>query len=75
MLVHSVDDEIIGFDHAKRLSDNAPAGHHFVPISGAHSGGHLTSGAAYAEPLRKFLLDTGLTLMRDAPAQDVQRNV
>ncbi len=75
MLVHSVDDEVIGFEHAKILSDNAPPGHRFLPISGAHSGGHLTSGAAYAEPLRQFLLDNGLQLVPDVKSQGEQRNV
>lgn len=75
MLVHSVDDQIIGFDHGKTLSEHAPAGHRFVPISGAHSGGHLTSGEAYAQPLREFLLDVGLRLKNDASTQGVQRSV
>ena len=63
LLFHSREDEVIGFHHGEALAAAARAGTRFVEISGAHSGGHLTSGEAYTKPLHKFLLDSGMRLV------------
>jgi hypothetical protein len=65
LLVHSADDQVIGFHHGETLASLAHPQHRFVTISGAHSGGHLSSGDVYARPLREFLLDAGLRLLPD----------
>jgi fermentation-respiration switch protein FrsA (DUF1100 family) len=77
LLVHSTDDQVIGFHHGETLASLAHPQHRFVTISGAHSGGHLTSGDTYTLPLREFLNDAGLRLITDEPGQGAttQRSV
>ncbi|MDH4099281.1 MAG: alpha/beta hydrolase [Nitrospirota bacterium] len=55
MVVHSSDDEIIPFDHGRRLHDAARRPKQFLEIKGGHNEGFLLSGATYIDGLRDFL--------------------
>ncbi|MEM7081668.1 MAG: alpha/beta hydrolase [Pseudomonadota bacterium] len=55
LLVHSVDDELIGFHHARQLQDAAPADTPLVSITGRHRDGFVTSRAVYIPALVDFL--------------------
>lgn len=77
LLVHSTEDQVIGFHHGEMLASLAHPEHRFVTISGAHSDGHLSSKDAYATPLREFLCGVGLRLVPDDPGHggETQRSV
>lgn len=74
LLVHSADDDVIGYHHGRALAAKVGPNARFVTIAGAHSGGHLSSGEAYARPLREFLAAAGIDLA-DAYGAEAQRSV
>ena len=55
LVVHSRDDEIIGFEHGQRLFEAAGEPKAFLPIRGDHNAGFLLSGPDYVHGLREFL--------------------
>lgn len=54
LIVHSRDDEIIPFRHARRLLEAAPPDKQLLTISGDHNGGFLLAGEDYRRALREF---------------------
>jgi len=54
--LHSADDDTIPFAHGERLFAAAKEPKAFARITGSHGGGKFSSGPAYTEPLREFLL-------------------
>jgi len=55
LVVHSRSDEIIPFEHGRRLFEAANAPKAFLEISGSHNDGFLVSGDTYVEGIRNFL--------------------
>lgn len=55
LIVHSRDDEIIPFDHGRRLFETAADPKEMLEISGSHNEGFLLSGKIYLEGLRTFI--------------------
>lgn len=55
LLVHSRDDEVIPFAHGKELFACATEPKTFVPITGSHNRGFITSGEVYRKAIRQFL--------------------
>ncbi|MBK5936731.1 alpha/beta hydrolase [Halorhodospira sp. 9621] len=55
LIVHSRDDEIIPYHHARSLREAAPGEAQLLTIRGDHNTGFLTSGRAYRDGLRQFL--------------------
>lgn len=55
LVIHSPEDEIIPFDHGRRIFDTAPEPKKFLEISGGHNDGFLFTGERYIEGLRSFL--------------------
>ena len=55
LIVHSPDDELIPYDHGRRLFAAANEPKHFLPIKGGHSDGYRVSGAVYTEGVRQFV--------------------
>jgi len=56
LVLHSADDDTIPFAHGERLFAAAKEPKAFARITGSHGGGKFSSGPAYTEPLREFLL-------------------
>lgn len=55
LIVHSPDDEIIPYEHGRRLYELAPEPKTFLEISGLHNEGFWKSGALYQDGLESFL--------------------
>jgi hypothetical protein len=55
LIVHSEDDELIGYAHALALRDDAPEPRHLLTIRGTHATGFLTSGEQYREGIAAFV--------------------
>ncbi|MBN2255888.1 MAG: alpha/beta hydrolase [Deltaproteobacteria bacterium] len=55
LIVHSRDDDIIPFDHGRRLFDEAHEPKEFLEIRGSHNEGFLISGRRYLEGLESFI--------------------
>jgi fermentation-respiration switch protein FrsA (DUF1100 family) len=55
LVVHSRDDEIIPFQHGKRIFDNSPEPKALLELRGGHNDAHITSAATYVAGLRQFL--------------------
>ena len=55
LVIHSRDDEIIPFNHGRRLFEAANEPKEFLEISGTHNEGFLTSGKRYRESLDSFI--------------------
>lgn len=68
LLVHSRDDELIGFRHGQRLFEAASQPKEFVQIRGGHNDGFLLSAEDYRHPLRVFL-DRVLPVPEPAPRE------
>ena len=66
LVVHSREDEIIPFEHGRRLFSAAREPKAFLAIRGDHNGGFLLSGAEYVQGLADFL--DGLKAPAAAPA-------
>ncbi|MFK8016386.1 MAG: alpha/beta hydrolase [Gammaproteobacteria bacterium] len=62
LLVHSREDQVIGLHHAQALANAAPQGTQLITTTGAHSGGHISSGDSYLSPLRRFLVQAGMRM-------------
>lgn len=58
LVVHSRDDEIVPFEHGKRLFEAAPEPKRFLEIRGDHNSGFLLSGEHYLRGLEGFLRDS-----------------
>ena len=55
LIVHSTQDDLIGFHHGKALYEQASRPKSFLPITGTHSMGFVTCRAAYLRGLEAFL--------------------
>ena len=56
LVMHSLDDELIPFDMARRIFEKANEPKEFLQMTGTHAAGYLTTGARYIEKVREFLL-------------------
>jgi fermentation-respiration switch protein FrsA (DUF1100 family) len=58
MVVHSPADEVVPFDHGRRLFDAVPGDRRFLEVQGArHNELWLVAGTDYVRAIREFLLD------------------
>jgi len=55
-MAHSRDDEVVPFDHGKRLYQEASDPKVFLELSGSHGTGFMENEARYREALRAFLV-------------------
>lgn len=55
LVVHSPDDEIVPYEHGRRLFEAANEPKTFLEISGDHGGGFYYSGATYTDGFSAFL--------------------
>jgi len=55
LVVHSRGDEIVPFDHGRRLFESARDPRAFLEIRGGHNDGFLVSGQAYVDGIDAFL--------------------
>ena len=55
LIVHSKEDEIIPFEHGRKIYEKAVPLKEFLEIKGGHNEGFMLSGDAYREGLRRFL--------------------
>lgn len=55
LVVHSADDEIIGYAHAEALYAAAPDPKRLLTLRGDHNAGFVQSGEVYVEGLRSFI--------------------
>ncbi|MFQ5569098.1 MAG: alpha/beta hydrolase [Rhodothermales bacterium] len=55
LIVHSPDDEIIPFEHGKRLFEAARQNKTFLQLEGGHNDGIFATGARYVEEMDVFL--------------------
>ncbi len=55
LIVHSCDDEIMPFNHGRRLFEMAKKPKKFLEIAGTHNEGFITSGKRYEEGLNAFI--------------------
>ena len=61
LLAHSAEDEIVPFEHAKRLRA-AATNARVLEMEGGHNDAFLTTGEDYTEGLRAFLRDAGVAV-------------
>lgn len=54
LFIHSSQDEIIPFEHGKKIFDNASTPKEFLQINGGHNEGFLLSGSHYINGLKSF---------------------
>ena len=55
LIVHSRDDRLVPFRHARRIFEAAPEPKEFLEISGSHNSGFFTSGKRYRDGVHAFL--------------------
>ncbi len=55
LVIHSIDDEIIPYEHGKEIFENISTPKQFLEISGDHNMGFLTSGHTYIDGLEEFM--------------------
>ncbi len=55
LIIHSSQDEIIPFEHGKKIFDNASSPKEFLQINGGHNEGFLLSGSRYINGLEGFV--------------------
>jgi hypothetical protein len=55
LVIHSVDDEIIPFQHGKNLYDSIPGPKAFSEIRGSHNRGFIDSMAVYESSINDFI--------------------
>jgi fermentation-respiration switch protein FrsA (DUF1100 family) len=55
LFIHSPDDEVIPFEHGRKLFETAAGPKEFLQISGDHNYGFLNSGKVYIDGLDKFI--------------------
>ena len=55
LVVHSQDDEIIPFHHARAIFEAAPAAHSLLTLRGSHNDAHTWDERAYIEGIWRFL--------------------
>jgi hypothetical protein len=55
LIVHSPEDEIIGFHHGEAIFAAAPGPKELLRLRGSHNEGFLASGATYTGGLDAFL--------------------
>ncbi|GAI38177.1 unnamed protein product, partial [marine sediment metagenome] len=55
LIVHSRNDEIMPFNHGRRLFEMAKKPKKFLEIAGTHNEGFITSGKLYEEGLNAFI--------------------
>ncbi len=60
LLVHAREDEIVPFEHARRLQAAAPGTPPILGLCGGHNDGFLRSGSLYTRGLQDFLAAAGL---------------
>jgi hypothetical protein len=56
LIIHSPDDEIVPYEHGRRLYAQARQPKEFLAIRGSHNQGFLLSGPVYIEGLNRFLI-------------------
>jgi fermentation-respiration switch protein FrsA (DUF1100 family) len=57
LIIHSKEDEIIPFEHGRKIYEKAVPPKEFLEIKGGHNEGFMLSGDAYKEGLGSFLND------------------
>ncbi|OOG25955.1 alpha/beta hydrolase [Thioalkalivibrio denitrificans] len=55
LIAHSRDDEIVSFEHARRLLEAAGGEAELLEMDGGHNDGFLRTGARYGREIREFL--------------------
>ncbi|MEE9523165.1 MAG: alpha/beta hydrolase [Thermodesulfovibrionales bacterium] len=55
LFIHSPDDEIIAYEHGRKLFESATGPKDFLQITGDHNYGFLNSGKLYTEGLDRFI--------------------
>jgi len=55
LIIHSRNDEIMSFNHGRRLFETAKEPKKFLEIAGTHNAGFITSGKLYEEGLNAFI--------------------
>lgn len=55
LIIHSQEDEIIPFEHGRKLYEKAAPPKDFLVIKGGHNEGFMLSGDLYREGLKRFL--------------------
>ena len=68
LIVHSVDDEIIPYEHGRALHAAARDPRGLVTLSGGHNDGFLLSRDVYLRGLDAFFEELGLTASREGPS-------
>lgn len=61
LVVHSPDDEIIPYEHGRKLFEAVKGPKSFLELRGDHNGGFILTGEDYREGLKGFLLSLGGT--------------
>lgn len=60
LIIHSLDDEIVPFDHGRRLFEDAPEPKQFYQMSGGHNEAVSEAEDEFAERIDKFLSAYGI---------------
>ena len=60
LIIHSPDDEIVPFQHGRKLYEKASQPKDFLEIRGGHNDGFLLSGAKYKDGLMNFFRKHGI---------------
>jgi len=55
LVIHSLDDDLVPFDHGRKLYESANQPKQFLQINGGHNDGYLTTGDQYLQGLARFL--------------------
>ncbi len=55
LVIHSIEDDLVPYDHGRRIFEAAPEPKTFFEISGGHNDGYLITGERYIEGVRSFL--------------------
>lgn len=55
LIIHSQEDEIIPFEHSRKLYEKAAPPKDFLVIKGSHNDGFMLSGSLYKDGLKRFL--------------------
>jgi fermentation-respiration switch protein FrsA (DUF1100 family) len=66
LVIHSPHDEVVPFEHGRRLFDAAVGDKRFFEVPGAgHNDTWLVGGASYLDAFRRFLIDCRTELGED----------
>ena len=72
IVVHSPEDELVGYRHGEAIYAAAPEPKHLVRIQGSHNHGFISSGALYTDALSRALSAYFPVLPREARADPAQ---